>query len=420
MQKLIIDNFLNIKHAELDLKDFVVLIGPQASGKSVAAKLTYFFKNIFFENIMGSVIKEESYDAFKKKIELRFKEYFPEYSWEKTNFNIKYICNNMKIEVKKNKILKISYGETTEEFFTELQKSFIVVKKETEKAMEKDENKPFPLPKYIILERYLEKYIKDIINTFSFSEFEKTYFIPAGRSFFSNLKQNVFSFLSNNIEIDPFLKIFGADFERVKNIYNIRKYPKPLIQIDQIINEILNGKYRNKNNEDWIESNNFSIKVINSSSGQQESLPMLLVLSFFPYVRQHTYTNRNIFFIEEPEAHLFPVSQKKIIELLALTYNITESKNSFFLTTHSPYILTAMNNLILADKALKKTKDKKIKEKYENKTIHFDSVSAYAVKDGVFNSIMDKEEEMINGEYIDKVSEEVGKELSELLDIVYE
>ena len=44
MQKLIIDNFKQITHAEIEIKDFLLLIGPQASGKSTIAKLIYFFK----------------------------------------------------------------------------------------------------------------------------------------------------------------------------------------------------------------------------------------------------------------------------------------------------------------------------------------------------------------------------------------
>ena len=44
MQKLIVHNFKQITHAEIEVKDFLLLIGPQASGKSTIAKLLYFFK----------------------------------------------------------------------------------------------------------------------------------------------------------------------------------------------------------------------------------------------------------------------------------------------------------------------------------------------------------------------------------------
>ena len=46
MQKIIIDRFKQISHAEIELRDFLFLIGEQASGKSTIAKLIYFFKSL--------------------------------------------------------------------------------------------------------------------------------------------------------------------------------------------------------------------------------------------------------------------------------------------------------------------------------------------------------------------------------------
>mgnify|MGYP006206212493 CR=1 FL=1 len=50
--------------------------------------------------------------------------------------------------------------------------------------------------------------------------------------------------------------------------------------------------------------------------------------------------------IEEPEAHLFPVAQKHLIELLAIMVNRNED-NQLIITTHSPYILSSFNNLTI-------------------------------------------------------------------------
>jgi predicted ATPase len=40
-----ISNFLVIKKADIEIKKINVIIGPQANGKSLIAKLLYFFKN---------------------------------------------------------------------------------------------------------------------------------------------------------------------------------------------------------------------------------------------------------------------------------------------------------------------------------------------------------------------------------------
>ena len=41
--KLIIENFLIFDHVEIDVNRYTVFIGPQASGKSVVAKILYLF-----------------------------------------------------------------------------------------------------------------------------------------------------------------------------------------------------------------------------------------------------------------------------------------------------------------------------------------------------------------------------------------
>ena len=47
MPKLVVKNFINIREAEIDMdKTLVVFIGATASGKSVLAKLLYFFHEL--------------------------------------------------------------------------------------------------------------------------------------------------------------------------------------------------------------------------------------------------------------------------------------------------------------------------------------------------------------------------------------
>lgn len=50
MQKLMIHNLGPIAHCEIDIDDFIVCTGPQASGKSTIAKSIFFFKNL--KNLM--------------------------------------------------------------------------------------------------------------------------------------------------------------------------------------------------------------------------------------------------------------------------------------------------------------------------------------------------------------------------------
>ena len=51
-------NFGGIKKATISLNSINIFIGKQASGKSITAKLLYYFKGIFNEILEG--IKEEN------------------------------------------------------------------------------------------------------------------------------------------------------------------------------------------------------------------------------------------------------------------------------------------------------------------------------------------------------------------------
>ena len=63
----------------------------------------------------------------------------------------------------------------------------------------------------------------------------------------------------------------------------------------------------------------------------------------------------NRVFLEEPEAHLFPSTQKDIMYDLVKILN-RNKWSSIFITTHSPYILSSLNNLIAAYDVLRKKK----------------------------------------------------------------
>ncbi|MDE9519901.1 AAA family ATPase [Xenorhabdus bovienii] len=46
MEKLIVENFVSIRKVEIKLNKINILIGPQAAGKSLLAKLIAFIKDI--------------------------------------------------------------------------------------------------------------------------------------------------------------------------------------------------------------------------------------------------------------------------------------------------------------------------------------------------------------------------------------
>ena len=65
----------------------------------------------------------------------------------------------------------------------------------------------------------------------------------------------------------------------------------------------------------------------------------------------HLIESKNYFssqlIIEEPEQNLYPQTQRNLIEYMLSTFNESAHKNTLLLTTHSPYILYAINNCML-------------------------------------------------------------------------
>ncbi|TOP40990.1 hypothetical protein CGH17_24595, partial [Vibrio parahaemolyticus] len=102
-QNLTIKNFLVIKKADIDIKKINVLIGPQANGKSIIAKLVYFFNSISFE-INESIRLNKNKRELNTDIFASFEEKFPRYTWEGANFTISYSFKNVTftLEGKKN------------------------------------------------------------------------------------------------------------------------------------------------------------------------------------------------------------------------------------------------------------------------------------------------------------------------------
>jgi len=169
------------------------------------------------------------------------------------------------------------------------------------------------------------------------------------------------------------------------------------------------------------------------SSGTQELLPMFSVVNYLAYHQEH-YNARAaamkispmadiidhspFIYLEEPEVHIFPKTQYELVKLFAWLANDPILSFDWVITTHSPYILSSFNNLIFAgqlgqDKRLKKRI--KIDERY---WVEPGTFRAYSIHDGKSESIL-SDSGLIDGDYLDSVSETIGNGFDELLRLEY-
>ena len=412
MEILKVEKFLILKKTSFNVKRINVIIGPQANGKSILVKLLYFFREIINDTFLISIKNRDTQKEFTKKIIILFEKYFPKYTWKSENIAIEYIQNDIKIKIFKTNTQRTIKIEYSNYFITK----FTLLKNTYKKFLKRPKNED----NFIFDDfwEFKEEYLSN--NESSLYPYtSESIFIPASRSFFANLQKNIFSFLAENIDIDPFMKEFGSKYELAKNIYsntrlneNIFTKVKSHKKLNYIVEQILNGKYEYKDKQDWIKSKNSMINLTNASSGQQESLPMLLILSIFPFLNQKS---NKTYFIEEPEAHLFPVSQKYIIELVGLLYN---NSQNVVITTHSPYILIALNNLFLAYDIKQEKGVDSINEIIDEEfCLNFDDISAYTISNGKLETIINEEERLIGINIIDSVSEEFNNTFDRLLSL---
>ena len=133
---------------------------------------------------------------------------------------------------------------------------------------------------------------------------------------------------------------------------------------------------------------------------------------------------RPLIYVEEPEAHIFPSTQFELVKLFAWLSSDPLLGFSWVITTHSPYILTAFNDLIKAGQIAAERPDKAseiekiIPRQYWIKPGDF-AAYAFDGKDGVLHPIMDPETKMINGDILDDISETISGEFGQLLEIQY-
>lgn len=433
MEQIEIKGFLTIEHAVFEIKKINILIGTQAQGKSVIAKLVYFFRD-FFPNyikfVEKSVDKAEKKRGFDKGILEQFEQIFPRYSWATQEFLIQYKYEHYSISIERKKAgskytpLKLSYNKPFLDLHKKLKNVYQVALDDFDKKTESQSARNSPKRRWIFDEVISEK----IKNIECGSIFRSPIFIPASRSFFANLQKNIFSFLASNIDIDPLIKEFGSRYEQSKRIHQSGFFPREKTEsearksVAKLVDEIIVGEYIYSDDQDWIQHKGRKTNLANASSGQQESLPMLLILQIWPFV--YGKERPATFFIEEPEAHLFPKAQKQIVTLIATIYK--ELGHSFFITTHSPYILTAINNLVVGQDAYDKIKDNPEKlavlEKVlpASQLIRLEDVSAYTLKNGKLESIIDWENRLIGANLLDAVSVEFEQAFNVASDMLYE
>lgn len=438
--KLIVKNFGPLKDIEIEVREMVTFIGAQASGKSTLAKLLSIFEDEKFRRDDSISFEEElkKYNIFNYLKKDTFISYDNIDHGEKSPFTLKYIqgvfskatayrflsvikeiskdanSNQKKaIEILKKSLnpeiidcLLNDYKKTLTIFNTKSQK--IKFQKFISTSTHQDIKEKCADEIFEILEKdkSAENYIQlleQIINLFPNLYLFDSLYIPSERNFLHLIAENTLGLINNNVQIPKHLLNSGQDYE--KAVQAIKELPLNII--DKKV------KYKREGKTSYIYHNETDrVDLLESASGLQSVIPILLLVEYSKTLKEEYNFN---FVVEEPELNLYPKAQHELIKYLVK--NCLFDRKNLILTTHSPFVLASLNNLLLAyDKGQKNPKEvNKIikKESWLNPK----NFIAYELKNGKAKKIMNDKLGQISENMIDGVSDTFADEFDKLLDL---
>ncbi|MDR1972522.1 MAG: ATP-binding protein [Treponema sp.] len=426
-EKLVIRNFFSILNFEWDVKGFNVLTGGMATGKSIALKLLYFCEQIIHQTILDPSINKDIFekDTFFKRVEDKFYKLFKSnnHSIDFSNTMILYIYSNIDKEQKEYDLFEMDNFEFDllaqwNRKTNRLQWSSKYIESKLEKWQKYFDEPKTPDFLDSVRNKIFESLYSDFSNDFPLAAM----FIPASRAIAA---------IANSV---------SSQDQFINGFMNLRSFTWSFHEIGDISSSLVNEILHLKNIS--IDKNNkqpafelFNDRIISSlelSSGQQELLYLLLLINDLKNTSFKYGKNASIF-IEEPSAHLFPKEQKETIEFLVTSFNSLtkctsgESSYRFFISTHSPYVLNTINNILekgrllnIANTLTTANNKKSILEEIENLPfphLAINDVSAYMIEDnGYVKSMINTEgdDSYIYSEVIEKITEDISKETNDL------
>ncbi|MGP8251434.1 MAG: AAA family ATPase [Terracidiphilus sp.] len=414
VRTLTVKNFSVIKDAKLEFGKITVLIGPQASGKSLLCKLAFFFVQRVQEVATGTLLLRMPLDQCAEALRQEFLDHFPEIAWTGQEFHISYESDMYSLSVQtvrsgRNPVFEFHRG------FPERYAQWI------ESHPEEGTAKP------AISSIKSGELIPDIPI-----QPEGSIYIPTGRAFFSTPNKGFASVSGKNLDWITQRFSTEMDFDYKALIESSDPSSDLLPQFLDVAAHILNGKVIREGGILLFQSNADGRKLPFQllSSGTLELLPLLnplanLVFNLSTNPLWDFSRSSPIFgpiFVEEPELSVFPKTQYDLMRLVSWIAAEPRLGFQFAITTHSPYILTAFNNLIEAGQAARnnpKLHDQIAKIIPGQYWIKEGDFKAYAIEEGRLKSILN-ESGFVEGNYLDQVSEVIGNEFDELLRLEYE
>lgn len=377
-ERLVVRNFGPITNLDIEFRRLTLFIGDQGSGKSTLSKLLTICRDM---NWWSQLLENAESDDVKKPFnDFGINEYFMDdtyINYTMQGLAIKY--DNEAFSIVSNDINK----DDIKNYFLYLNKK-LGYGQDSEQTDKDDASKAF-----------LDSIARMILYN------------PAERNLVGNLSEATASLWSAGIPLPkPLLEYMGL-FERATKLFP--RYEIPVFKVNFV----------KKDNKNMIELSGKDklISLSASSSGLQSAIPMLMVIDYA--LRTNSFDS---FVIEEPEQNLFPKNQFEMLGFVTSKLWHPAQRRQFIITTHSPYLLSSLNVLMLAYKLqhIKEVREEAEKIIVPGYTVNPDDVAVYSLdpeSEEYCKSLISEKTGLVSVNELDSVSEIIGENFDRLYDL---
>lgn len=397
-----IKNIGAIKNAELQLESINVFMGPQASGKSTIAKI--ISQVLWAEKNYITTGKE--YNFYRGLIDFHNmdKGYFTErdleivYSSPWVNIQMRYESNKREPQTTyQKKSPKELYANAKIEYIP-AERSFVASIPNIGHYNDKDDS--------------IVSFLRDWFSIKS--SFQRT------RSFDVYLPDLAFSYRYREAQEEDILKMQNGAEVYLQSASSGQQSLLPLLLVAE---EVMQGMYSSSKIFSPIElahikknAGNLGAIVELLGSLNRKSRSKAIEKQLEQLWRQIGYRAEygcTHLIIEEPELNLYPSTQRGLLNrLVAYLSDQAQRCHTLTLTTHSPFILYALNNCMIAGGV----SDKKVLEDMNQVAISAKDVGLWLVKDGVITRLQDENTHRLKGDIFNMAFQESHERMFELLE----
>ncbi len=419
MNKILIKNIGAIKKAELELNQVNVIMGPQSSGKSTIAKIISYCQWVEKRFILDGNFKED----FKE----RFQE-FHRISDEYFNYNslIHYTSDSVSIKYEgkkhKEKIEKINNSENftnSKNIYIPAERNFVSVIPNLGKYKRNNDNiMNFLYDWYEVKKKYDKNKTLPILDL--------------GVSFYHIDESDTDKIILDNQEKELELTNTSSGLQSVIPLLVLVNYMTDTLflekttesvdertEMQNVLNELLEKKEDTITQKKIIDRKKTTLTIKTTLNAEEvEKLNSFIVEKFKSLLEKRRKYHFSQFIIEEPEQNLFPKTQRDLIYYILDKLNSSEKKHKLLITTHSPYILYALNNCMMGYSVMENMPPEEQEElKSKASWINPDFVSVWEIDEnkGTIRSIKNDKTKTIDKHYFNQVMNEVMDEYYDML-----